>query len=140
MDHWESADRIEPTLATEPTESRLATDPADPIDRIEPADPIDKIEPEEPMLRIDPLEPMLRIEPAEPTDHAGDQRHRPHQPRAALAIADVNKDETAQIAPGVNPARQSDRLPDVCRAQFVAMMCAFHLVRNSNAEFQSERI
>jgi hypothetical protein len=69
-DHWESADRIEPALATEPTESRLATDPADPIDKIEPADPIDRIEPEEPILRIDPLEPILRSEPAEPSDRA----------------------------------------------------------------------
>ena len=44
MDDWESADRIEPVLAAEPTESRLATDPADPIDRIEPRLAIDRNE------------------------------------------------------------------------------------------------
>jgi hypothetical protein len=46
--------------------------------------------------------------------------------RAAFAVADVNEDESTEVAAGMNPAGQSDSLPDVCRAQFVAMMCAFH--------------
>ena len=47
--------------------------------------------------------------------------------RAAFAVADVNEDEAAEVAAGVNPAGQRDGLPDVCRAQFVAMMRAFHV-------------
>jgi hypothetical protein len=47
--------------------------------------------------------------------------------RATFAIADVDEDQTAEIAAGVNPAGQSDNLPDVSRAKFVAMMRAFHL-------------
>jgi hypothetical protein len=46
--------------------------------------------------------------------------------RAAFAVTDVNEDEAAEIAAGVNPAGQRDGLPDVCRAQLVAMMRAFH--------------
>ena len=33
--------------------------------------------------------------------------------RAALAVADINKDQATEVAAGVNPAGQSDRLPDV---------------------------
>ena len=47
--------------------------------------------------------------------------------RAAFAVADVNKDQAAQVAAGMDPAGQGDRLPDVRRAQFVAMMRAFHV-------------
>ena len=46
--------------------------------------------------------------------------------RAAFAVADVNKDQAAEVAAGMDPAGQRDGLPDVCRAQFVAMMRAFH--------------
>jgi hypothetical protein len=66
MDQRDRPDRIEPTLANEPTESTEASEPAEPIDNIEPADPIDRIEPVDPMDKMDPLEPMLRIDPAEP--------------------------------------------------------------------------
>ncbi len=48
---------------------------------------------------------------------------------AAFAVADVNEDEAAEVAPGMDPAGQGDYLPNVCRAQFVAMMRAFHLIR-----------
>ena len=54
-DQRESADRIDPALAAEATESTDATEPTEPIDRIEPAEPIDKIDPLEPMLRMDPF-------------------------------------------------------------------------------------
>jgi hypothetical protein len=66
MDWRDSADRIEPALANEPTEQMQANDATEPIDRIEPAEPMLRIEPDEPIDRIDPLDPMLRIEPAEP--------------------------------------------------------------------------
>jgi hypothetical protein len=56
--------------------------------------------------------------------------------RAAFAVADVNEDESAQVAAGVNPAGKRDGLPDVCRAQFVAMMRAFHL-KNRQSEYAS---
>jgi hypothetical protein len=48
--------------------------------------------------------------------------------RAAFAVADVNEDEAAEVAAGMDPAGQRDGLPDVRRAQFVAMMRAFHSV------------
>ena len=50
MDWRDSADRIEPALANEPTEQTLANEATEPIDR------------------TDPAEPMLRSEPAEPAD------------------------------------------------------------------------
>jgi hypothetical protein len=68
MDQREKPDRIEPMLATEPTEIKQPSEPADPMDKIEPAEPIDKIEPDEPMDNIEPLEPMLRIDPDEPAE------------------------------------------------------------------------
>ena len=71
MDHWENPEKIEPMLATEPTESRQPSEATEPMDRTEPAEPIDKMEPDEPIDRIDPLEPMLRIDPEEPP--AGDE-------------------------------------------------------------------
>ena len=46
---------------------------------------------------------------------------------AAFAVADINENQSAEVAAGVDPAGQGDDLPDVCRAQFVAMMCAFHV-------------
>ena len=55
--------------------------------------------------------------------------------RAAFAVADVNEDEAAKVAAGMNPAGQRDRLPDVRRAQFVAMMRAFHF---QNPESRSQ--
>ena len=39
-----------------------------------------------------------------------------------FAVADINEDEAAEVAPGIDPAGQGDYLPDVCRAQFVAKM------------------
>ena len=51
--------------------------------------------------------------------------------RAAFAVADVNEDEAAEVAAGMNPAGERDGLPDVRRAQFVAMMRAFHVKQNS---------
>jgi hypothetical protein len=36
----------------------------------------------------------------------------------------------------MDPAGQRDRLPDVCRAQFIAMMCAFHV--NAECRIQNE--
>lgn len=68
VDQREKPDRIEPMLATEPTDSRQASEPIEPMDRIEPAEPIDRIEPLEPMDRMDPLEPMLRMDPDEPAE------------------------------------------------------------------------
>jgi hypothetical protein len=68
MDWRDSADRIEPALANEPTERMQPNEATDPIDSIDPAEPMLKIEPEEPIDRIDPLDPMLRIEPPEPAD------------------------------------------------------------------------
>src|SRR5581483_7241200 len=46
--------------------------------------------------------------------------------RAAFAVADVDEDQAAEIAAGMDPTRQGHRLPDVRQAQFVAMMRAFH--------------
>ena len=65
-DQRDSADKIEPALAAEPTEKMEATEATEPIERIDPADPMHRIEPVEPMDKIDPLDPMLRSEPAEP--------------------------------------------------------------------------
>ena len=63
-DQRESADRIDPALAAEATESTDAADPTEPIDKTDPAEPIDKMDPAEPIDRIDPLEPMLRMDPS----------------------------------------------------------------------------
>jgi len=63
-DQRESADRIDPALAAEATESTDATEPTEPIDKIEPAEPIDKMDPAEPIDKIEPLEPMLRMDPS----------------------------------------------------------------------------
>jgi hypothetical protein len=63
-DQQDSADRMDPTLAAEPTESTDPIEPTEPTDRIEPADPIDKMDPAEPIDKIDPLEPMLRMDPS----------------------------------------------------------------------------
>jgi hypothetical protein len=46
---------------------------------------------------------------------------------AAFAVADINKNQAAKIAAGMDPAGQGDHLPDVRRAQFIAMMRAFHV-------------
>jgi hypothetical protein len=64
----------------------------------------------------------------------GQIRRIKHRLRAAFAVADVNEDEAAEVAAGMDPAGQRDGLPDVCRAQFVAMMRAFH-VQKSNADY-----
>ncbi len=59
---------------------------------------------------------------------------------AAFAVADVNEDEAAEVAAGMDPAGQSDCLPDVGRAQFVAVMRTFHEIimpqRFAGSEFQ----
>ena len=59
-----------------------------------------------------------------------------HRLRAAFAVAHIDEDDAAEIAAGVDPAGQSDCLPDVCRAQFVAMMCSFH--SSVECEIQNE--
>jgi hypothetical protein len=69
-DQRDSADKIEPALAAEPTEKMEATEATEPIERIDPAEPMDKIEPVEPMDKIDPLDPILSSEPAEPADRS----------------------------------------------------------------------
>jgi hypothetical protein len=46
---------------------------------------------------------------------------------ASFAVANINKNEAAQIAPGMDPARENDRLPDVRRAKLVTMMRSFHV-------------
>ena len=51
------------------------------------------------------------------------------------------KIKSAQIAAGMDPTGQSDRLPDVRRAQFVAMMRAFHdqsLARSGSARVNAD--
>ena len=62
-DQQDSADRIDPALAAEPTQSTDPIEPAEPTDRIDPADPIDRMDPAEPIDKIDPLEPMLKMDP-----------------------------------------------------------------------------
>ena len=47
---------------------------------------------------------------------------------AAFPVADIDKDNSPQIAAGMDPAGEADRLPEVLRAQFVAMMRTFHLL------------
>jgi hypothetical protein len=69
-DQRDSADKIEPALAAEPTEIMEANEATEPIERIDPAEPMDKIEPVEPMDKMDPLDPILSSEPAEPADRS----------------------------------------------------------------------
>ena len=58
---------------------------------------------------------------------------------AALAVANIDKDQPSQIAPGMDPAGQSGRLPDLCRAQLVAMIRSFHEIAFSlTASFVDE--
>ncbi len=45
---------------------------------------------------------------------------------APFAVAHVDEDHAAQVAPGVDPAVEGDDLADVRRAQFVAVMRTFH--------------
>jgi hypothetical protein len=47
---------------------------------------------------------------------------------ASFAVAQVDKEHAAEIAPGMYPAGQRDSLPRLGRAQFIAMMCSFHSV------------
>ena len=66
-----------------------------------------------------------------------------HRLRAAFPVADINKNQAAEVAAGMDPAGQRDNLPDVCRAQFVAMVRAFHLnaecgIRIAEFSIQSE--
>ena len=49
-----------------------------------------------------------------------------HRLGAAFAVANINENKAAEIAAGMNPAGERDALANVRRAQFVAMMCAFH--------------
>ena len=46
---------------------------------------------------------------------------------AAFAVADVNEDQAAQVAAGMNPAGKDDGLPGVSGAQLVAMVGASHV-------------
>jgi hypothetical protein len=59
---------------------------------------------------------------------------------AAFAVPDINKDQPAEIAPGMDPAGQGDNLPDMFRAQFVAMVRAFHVKNKEcrNADCKSD--
>jgi hypothetical protein len=115
MDRRDTADRIEPALANEPTEQMQANEATEPIDRTDPAEPMLRIEPEEPIDRIDPLDPMLRIEPAEPPDrpdlplipmprfshpgvHLGDSVRRPSG-RAERAARERSPDGEAMVYP-----------------------------------------
>src|SRR5262249_20679529 len=50
---------------------------------------------------------------------------------AALAVADINKNQAAQVAAGVDPTGKGNNLADMRRPQFVAMMRSFHSVWNS---------
>ena len=50
-----------------------------------------------------------------------------HRLGAPFAVAHVDEDQAAQVAPGVDPAGEGDGLADVRRAQFVAMMRSFHV-------------
>ena len=43
----------------------------------------------------------------------------------AVAVAEVDEDQPAEVAPGVHPAVEDDRLPDVVGRQFAAGMCPF---------------
>ncbi len=43
----------------------------------------------------------------------------------AVAVAEVDEDQAAEIAPGVDPAVEDDGLPDVARGQFAAGMRPF---------------
>jgi hypothetical protein len=45
-------------------------------------------------------------------------------------VSDIDKDETAQIAAGMDPATQSRFLPDMFRADLIAVMRSFHLIQN----------
>jgi hypothetical protein len=49
---------------------------------------------------------------------------------ATFAVANIDKNQSAEVAAGMDPARQRHGLFDMRWAQFVAMMCAFH----SNAD------
>jgi len=49
-----------------------------------------------------------------------------HPAVALMAVADIDEDDTPEIAPGMDPAAQGHVAPDVLRAQFVAMMRSFH--------------
>jgi len=45
---------------------------------------------------------------------------------AALAVAHINKDEPAEVAPGMDPAGQGGCLADVFRPQLIAMVRSLH--------------
>jgi hypothetical protein len=49
---------------------------------------------------------------------------------APLAVAHVDENQAAEVAPGVDPAVEGDNLADVRRAQFIAMMRSFHVSAN----------
>jgi hypothetical protein len=46
---------------------------------------------------------------------------------APLAVAHVDEDQPAEVAPGVDPAVERYDLANMRRAQFIAMMRSFHL-------------
>ena len=43
----------------------------------------------------------------------------------AVAVADVDEDQAAEVAPGVDPAVEDDGLADVVERQFAASVCPF---------------
>ncbi len=56
-----------------------------------------------------------------------------HGLRAPFAVAHVQEDDPAQIAAGVDPAVEGDRLPDVGGTEFVAMVRASHEIAGFSA-------
>ena len=50
-----------------------------------------------------------------------------HRLRAALAVAQIDEEDAAEVAARVDPAGQGDSLPGVFRAELIAMVRAFHV-------------
>jgi hypothetical protein len=48
--------------------------------------------------------------------------------RVALAVTHLDKNDPAQITPGVYPTHEAGFLSDVRRAQFTAMICPLHRI------------
>ena len=56
----------------------------------------------------------------------GQVRWIKHRLGSAFTVADIYENDAAQVAPGMDPAGKRDRLADMRRAQFIAMMRSFH--------------
>src|SRR5207302_1032914 len=55
--------------------------------------------------------------------------------RAAFAVADIDKNQPTQIATRMDPTAKGDGLPDICRAELIAMMRPFHDSDAAQAQF-----